>query len=159
MRKMMLIATLAVLLGGCTNGIQREDLGAGIGAVTGGVIFNQVGGGTGKMIATAAGAVVGALVGSAIGRHLDDAAKAEMDRATQHALESAPVGGTSVQWESPTTSTTQARGQIEILRQGQHQSGRPCREYRQKVTIGDDVQEMIGTACRRADGVWEALET
>ena len=157
--KGILIAGLVVLLGACTNVATREDMGAGIGAIAGGLLLNQVGGGRGRVIATATGAVVGALVGSAIGRQLDAAAQAEMDRATHQALETATIGGSGVQWESPAASKTQAHGQIEILRQGRGGNGRPCREYRQKVTIGDKAEEMIGTACRRSDGVWEQLES
>ncbi len=32
-----------------------------------------------------------------------------------------------------------------------------CREYRQSIKIGDQEQEIIGTACRQPDGSWKVL--
>ena len=159
MAKTIAIAALAIALGGCAAGNMRENMGSGIGAVTGGVIFNQIGKGRGKVLATAAGAVVGALVGGAIGRHLDEAAQAEMTRATTQALNTGVIGGGAIAWETPATSSTPAKGQIEITRQGQSANGRLCREYRQQVTIGADTEEIIGTACRDAGGVWKIMES
>lgn len=47
---------------------QRTGVGAVAGAVVGGVVGNQVGGGSGRKIATAAGAIGGALLGDKIER-------------------------------------------------------------------------------------------
>lgn len=52
----------------CDNGGSGERglMGAGLGAVAGGVIGNQIGKGNGKTVATAVGAVAGALTGDRI---------------------------------------------------------------------------------------------
>lgn len=44
----------------------RGYMGAGVGAVAGGILGNQVGNGNGRTVATAAGAVIGALAGDRI---------------------------------------------------------------------------------------------
>lgn len=153
-----LVVVLVVSLVGCSAGNVREVTGAGLGAVAGGVLGNQIGDGTGKEIATAVGAVAGATAGAAIGRHLDDAARAEAQRATVRALDTAPVGGTGIAWESPASSATPASGTVHVTRQGRSQAGELCREYRQSVTIGDATEEVIGTACRGTGGVWRIVE-
>lgn len=59
------------LVSGDSGGIAGSGIGAGtvIGGVVGGVLGHQVGGGTGKDIATAAGVVGGAVVGHEIEKH------------------------------------------------------------------------------------------
>ena len=157
-RRMVLIA-FAFVLAGCGAENVREVTGAGLGAVAGGVLGNQVGDGRGQAIATAVGAVAGAMAGTAIGRHLDEAARAEADRATVRALDTAPVGGAGITWESPATSGTPARGAVHVTRQGTSATGEHCREYRQSVTIGESTEEVIGTACRGAGGEWRILSS
>jgi uncharacterized protein YcfJ len=51
---------------------EKRIAGTAIGAVVGGVIGNQVGGGDGKKIATAAGAVGGAYAGNRIQKNMQD---------------------------------------------------------------------------------------
>ena len=34
-------------------------------------------------------------------------------------------------------------------------NGQPCREFTQTVSIGGQMQEAYGTACRQADGSWK----
>lgn len=112
----------------------------------------------GRLVATAIEAVAGALAGSAIGRHPDDAAQAEANRATVRALDTAPVGGGPITWEAPATTASPARGAVTVTRQGTNAAGEVCREYRQSVTIGDATEEIVGTACRDADGIWRIVE-
>ena len=159
MRRTIAVGVLAAALAGCGADNVREVTGAGLGAVAGGVLGNQIGDGRGREVATAIGAVAGALAGGAIGRHLDEAARAEADRATVRALDTAPVGGAGIAWEAPATSASPARGTVHVTRQGRSAAGELCREYRHKVTIGEATEEIIGTACRgAADGVWRIVE-
>ena len=158
MRQRALLIAAVFALAGCGTENVREVTGAGLGAVAGGVLGNQIGGGYGKEIATAVGAVAGALAGGAIGRHLDDATRVEANRATVRALDTAPVGGAGIAWESPATSATPAFGTVHVTRQGRSTAGELCREYRQSVTIGEATEEVIGTACRSTGGVWRVVD-
>ena len=58
----------ALLVTACAN---NQEGGTAIGAITGGIIGNQFGKGSGKVAATLAGAVGGGIVGNEIGRSLD----------------------------------------------------------------------------------------
>ena len=70
MRYYVLTAALGatLLVTACAN---NQEGGTAIGAITGGIIGNQFGKGSGKVAATLAGAVVGGIVGNEIGRSLD----------------------------------------------------------------------------------------
>jgi uncharacterized protein YcfJ len=53
----------------------RDDhriIGTGIGAVAGGLLGNQVGGGRGKTLATVGGAVAGGVIGNKVQKHAQD---------------------------------------------------------------------------------------
>src|ERR1700734_3307451 len=66
----------------------KQTVGTGAGAVAGGLLGSQLGGGSGKLWATGAGALLGAFVGSSIGKSLDQADLA----AHQQAVEQAETG-------------------------------------------------------------------
>ncbi len=73
---------------------QRGDAnigGALIGAVIGGVLGHQVGGGTGKQLATAGGAVAGAVIGSNVGRGGSAAAEQDVKRCETTAQSGPPA--------------------------------------------------------------------
>jgi uncharacterized protein YcfJ len=69
----IIAATLAFgLLAACeTPQPSKEDIGMAAGAVLGGVIGHQIGGGRGQTVATIGGAALGAFVGSRAGRNMD----------------------------------------------------------------------------------------
>jgi uncharacterized protein YcfJ len=70
--KYLISASLAALsLGACESNPSKEDVGMVSGAVLGGVIGHQIGGGSGNAIATIGGAALGGFVGSRIGRKMD----------------------------------------------------------------------------------------
>jgi uncharacterized protein YcfJ len=54
---------MALSLAGCDGNITRQDVGTVGGAVAGGVIGSQFGGGNGKTAATIGGAVAGGYIG------------------------------------------------------------------------------------------------
>lgn len=70
--------------------------GALIGAVIGGILGHQIGGGSGRDIATAGGAVAGGVVGSNIGRHRD--APSTVSRDVQRCA-AAPGTGRPTYWD------------------------------------------------------------
>ncbi len=67
MRIVRVLAGVVVAAGlaGCgPDGPTKQDTGLVVGAVAGGLIGNQFGHGSGRVLATAAGALVGGIVGS-----------------------------------------------------------------------------------------------
>lgn len=145
----------ALLVSGC-NTFQgagtKQVVGTGTGAVLGGLLGSQVGGGSGRLWATGAGVLLGGLLGSEIGASLDNADRAYANSANQRAL-SAPVGE-QISWNNPNSGNY---GHITPTRDGYSSAGRYCREYQQTIVVGGKQQSAYGTACRQPDGSWEVV--
>jgi surface antigen len=131
----------------------KQGVGALGGAVAGGVLGSQIGGGKGQMWATGAGAVLGALLGSEVGKSLDNADQAAMSNANVKA-NSVPLGQT-VAWNNPQTGNS---GTVTPIRDGSTSSGAYCREYQQTITVAGKTEKAFGTACKGADGQWRIVE-
>jgi surface antigen len=145
--KLVLLFAL-VSLAGCTN-VNNQDVGAVTGAVAGGLLGSQFGGGGGKMLAIGAGAVAGALIGGAIGKSMDDTDRLKMSRA----LESQPVGQPTY-WQNSQTGASYTV----IPENNVTVSGNPyCREYHTIATVAGKKQQIYGTACRQPDGTWKVV--
>ena len=150
------ILTLAVMgaftLSACEslnqNG-QKETLGAGVGAIVGGVLASNVGGGKGQLVAVGVGTLLGALVGSEIGRSLDKADMLYAQRANQQA-HSAPIGET-ISWNNPDSGNS---GSVTPRRDGQSDAGEYCREYEQVIYVDGQQETAVGIACQGGDGKW-----
>lgn len=152
----MRVKTAAVLLLGAASvagcgpeGPSKADTGLVVGAVAGGIIGNQVGRGSGKVVATAVGAVVGGIVGSEIGRSLDQRDRMLAQEAEFAALERGRTGERTP-WRNPDNG-----------RYGDVVPGAPftrgsanCRDYTHTIYIDGRPQTMRGTACRNPDGTW-----
>lgn len=131
------------VIGGRCN---TEAVGAVLGGAVGGVVGSQVGKGSDRVIATILGTAVGAVIGSKIGRQID-----ERDRACMgHALE-LMGDGRPVAWKNPTTGVDYRLTPVK----GYEVGGVPCRDFTSRATMGGKSETTRGTACRRADGVWE----
>src|SRR6267143_4575881 len=79
----------------------KENTGTVVGAVAGGLIGSQFGGGTGERIAAGlAGAAIGGLIGNRIGAGMDDEDKQRAYAAQVQALESGRSGA-AVAWRNP----------------------------------------------------------
>jgi len=133
---------------------QKETIGTVAGAVLGGVIGSQVGGGEGQLWATGAGAVLGGILGSSIGRKLDVDDRAMMDHTSQAALEHTQTGSVS-SWNNPDSGHS---GTVSPTRTYQRSDGKYCREFEQYVTIDGKSERATGTACRQSDGSWRVVE-
>ncbi len=145
----------AIALTACTTLEGRgnkELIGAGTGAVAGGLLGSQIGGGHGRMWASGAGVLLGALIGSEIGASLDKADMAYAQRAQTRAY-TAPVGET-ISWNNPESGN---HGTYTPKRDGYSSSGRYCREYQQDIVVGGKRQSGYGTACQQPDGSWEVV--
>ncbi len=150
---MMVCSTFA--LSGCETlqGTGNKQLiGAGSGAVLGGLLGSKVGNGSGQLWATGAGAIVGALVGSEIGKSLDKVDRMEMSNAVGEA-QTAPIGE-PISWNNPESGNY---GEVVATKDGYSASGRYCREFQQTVYIGGQEEAAYGTACQQPDGSWQIV--
>jgi surface antigen len=150
-----LMAVASLALAGCQtlDGMGNKQLiGGGSGAVLGGLLGSQVGGGRGQMWATGAGVLLGALVGSEIGSSLDNADRAYANQANTQA-HTAPIGQ-RVSWNNPESGNS---GTIVPTRDGYDSANNYCREYQQTIVVGGKQQSAYGTACRQPDGSWKVI--
>jgi len=141
-------------LGACSqNAGDKETLGSLGGAALGGLAGAQIGSGSGQLAATAVGTLLGFFIGSEVGKSLDKADQLYAERTADQALETKPTGQSST-WNNPDSGNS---GTFTPTRTSYTDSGQPCREYQQTVTIGGETQQAYGTACRQADGSWRIV--
>jgi len=136
-----------VALMACQAPVTQEQSGMVIGGLLGGVVGSQFGHGSGRTAAVILGTLTGVAVGGAVGRSM-----AERDRyLTAQTLETVRTGVFS-QWVNPDTGH---RYTVVPIRTYGSDDG-PCREYQVNAVIGGRTEQMVGTACRQADGSWRA---
>lgn len=152
MKRLLAIVAIVFLVGGCENYDRgaKETGGTILGGVGGALLGSQIGGGSGKIVATAAGTLIGAWIGNEVGRSLDRADRLEAERTATRALEHNPDGQRSA-WQNPNTG---ASGYTEPVRTYETVDGTPCREYQTTVIIDGRSETATGTACRQSDGTW-----
>jgi surface antigen len=153
--KEVIVLTAALMLAACatdpgTRTAQKEGTATVAGAVIGGLIGNQFGGGTGRALLTAAGTVAGGFLGNHIFRRT---AKSDFERdAAQRALNNA-ASGQEVTWTDPRTHES---GFFTPLNTRRMNDGRLCRDFRRGLSVGGEpVDETTGTACLRSNGQWD----
>jgi len=123
----------------------REEFGMATGAILGGVIGHQFGGGHGKTVATIGGAALGAFVGSRVGRTMDRNDQLK----TAQALETSRDGqattwrnaGSGQQYSVTPTRTYGA-------------SSSQCRDFTTVTEIEGRQEVVRGSACKQPDGTW-----
>ena len=69
------IALISATILTLTSCASRQQMGAGLGAITGGLIGNRFGGGSGQAAATILGAGAGAVIGNQVGKSMDQSEK------------------------------------------------------------------------------------
>lgn len=155
-KSLVAVALATSLLAACTNDAgTKQTIGGLGGAVLGGLLGSQIGGGSGRLVAVGAGAVLGGLLGSSIGKSLDDTDKLMMERTTQASLEHVQTGQTST-WSNPDSGH---EGTVTPTKTYQKPSGEYCREYQQTVVVGGQEEQAYGTACRQPDGSWKIVSS
>ena len=145
----MLVGLVSLpLIGGCAT---KMETGTALGALAGGALAYGLGQDSSKKeLWTVLGIGLGAMVGSNIGKQLDERDRYLMAQTFEHTMEKAPTNATG-QWQNPDTGhggTITPTNTIVTY-------GTPCREFTQTVSIGGQMQEAYGTACRQADGSWK----
>lgn len=140
-----------VLQGGNMN---KQDVGTIAGAIGGGIIGSNVGGGKGRTTAIIAGTLLGAALGNQVGASLDRADMIMYQDTSQRALETGQPGQT-LPWKNPQTGNY---GSVTPKAYYQNSGGEYCREYTQTIVVGGKKQDGYGTACRQPDGTWKIVE-
>ena len=145
----LLMSALAVLLMGCTDVGQKEQVGTVLGGVLGGIGGAQIGAGTGRTAAIIGGALLGSIVGGQLGRSVD---RTDELKAMQ-ALEYNRTGQAS-SWENPRTG-----GDVTVVpvRTYQAENEQYCREYQMTIVVEGRRETGYGTACRQPDGSWRVV--
>ena len=153
--KQVIVLVSMLAIGACasdpgTRETQKETGSVVAGAVVGGLVGNMFGGGTGRVLMTAAGAVAGGFIGDRIYKKH---AKSEYEKdAAQRALNQA-ASGQKVTWSD---SRTHESGYFIALNTKQMSDGRICRDFRRGLTVdGQSVDETTGTACKKSNGQWD----
>jgi surface antigen len=151
MRKLCTVAAVsaALLLAACGPDARKADTGLAVGAVAGGLLGNQFGRGTGRVVATAAGAVIGGIVGSEIGRSMDKQDRILAQQAETRAFEQGR-SGERISWRNPDNGRYG-----EVIPDRPYKRGyEDCRDFSHTIYIDGRPQSMRGTACRNPDGSW-----
>jgi surface antigen len=146
--KFLLALVAAAFLAACSTAPSKQDQGMLIGAIAGGILGHQVGGGSGQVLATMFGTVAGAMIGGSVGRSMDETDQMK----TAMALENVQTGVSS-SWINPDT------GYEYVVTPTNTYNGAsgPCREYTMDAVIGGRVEQVYGTACRQPDGSWQVV--
>jgi len=151
-----LLAPLAACQGEQFNApnISKETGGTVVGGLGGALLGNQIGGGSGRVVATIAGGLLGAYLGNSVGASLDRADMNYYDETSQTALERNKIGQTST-WQNPDSGHG---GTVTPTRTFQSANNQYCREYTQTVNVGGKTERAYGTACRQSDGSWKIVQ-
>ena len=137
------------------KGISKQSGGTVIGALAGGLVGSRFGSGEGQFLAAGAGALLGGFLGNTVGKSMDEQDKLLAERTSQRALEAAP-SGTEIAWKNPDSGNY---GYVTPTKTYKAKDGRYCREYTQKIIVGDKEQKAYGTACRQEDGQWQIVSS
>lgn len=150
MKKLMLVGIVSLpLISGCAT---KMETGTVVGALTGGALAYGLGQDSSKKeLWTVLGIGLGAMIGQNIGKQLDERDRILMGQTFNHTMEKAPINATG-QWQNPDTGHG---GSVTPTRTFVADTGTPCREFTQTVSIGGKTEEAYGTACRQADGSWK----
>ncbi|PCJ95700.1 MAG: hypothetical protein COA52_03510 [Hyphomicrobiales bacterium] len=143
------MTAMGLALAGCQGVGPKQGVGALAGAVAGGVVGNQFGGGRGKVIATTLGVIAGGLIGNSIGKSLDAQDRRRAQNAEYQALEYGRVGSPVV-WRNPDSGHYGEVTPTKTYRNNNLQ----CREYSHTIYIDGRPETAKGTACRQPDGTW-----
>ena len=127
---------------GCAN---KAQSGAGVGALTGGLIGALVSGD--KEEGALIGAVIGGLAGYAIGNEMDKYDRQQLSQAYE-------TGHSNVakSWVNPDSGN---RYTVTPQQAYTGPKGKPCRDARIEAVINGQPETVVTKACRTSDGMWE----
>lgn len=141
--------------GGITGGggLDKSDVGTGLGALGGAVIGSSFGKGNGRVVGGVIGALAGAAIGNSVGESLDRADMTYYNKTQYRALETGQAGQ-ALPWNNPQSGNSGV-----FIPQAPYKAdnGQYCREFQNKITVGGKTESGYGTACRQPDGSWQIV--
>lgn len=120
------------------------------GALLGGLLGSQFGGGDGKLWTTGAGVLLGAVIGNRVGANLNRNDQRYLGDASYNSFES----GQRSSWRNPDNGNY---GYVQPVRSYRSNGGSYCREFQQTIYIDGRARNGYGTACRQSDGSWQIV--
>jgi len=175
MRNIVILAALALPLGGCVTDetFSNQNIGTVVGAGAGVLAGSMFGQGNGRIIAMALGGAAGAWAGNQIGAKLDENARLKRQGAAEAAL-NRPANAPPVTWSSdlppepvaasqsnaaPAPKQTaaapahrRATGSAKTVGESSD-AGRPCRTIEEDVDIAGEKEKVRSTFCK-VNGDW-----
>ena len=153
MKNVVITTVLATtLLTGCAGTYNKATTGAALGALTGTALAYGLGKDSSKKdLWLISGAVAGGLIGNNIGAKLDERDRLLLGQTFQNTLENAPTNEVG-SWNNPNTGNS---GTVTPTQTMMSATNQPCREFQTTVSIGGELTQAYGTACRNSDGSWK----
>ncbi|MFZ4761388.1 MAG: RT0821/Lpp0805 family surface protein [Alphaproteobacteria bacterium] len=124
-----------------------------IGGVVGGLLGSSVGKGDGRTAAVIGGVLLGAMLGDQLGTQLGTQVSEASAECMQRTFNQAKPG-TEVSWHDPDHNSNY---KITPIRDIKENNGLYCREYQADVSVGGDIRQSYGKACRQPDGSWKIM--
>lgn len=153
MKKALLLSACLALTACGGQMSQRDQMYGGGGALIGGLIGYQFGGGWGSYLMAGLGAAAGGLTGLTISRNLDTGDHSFFNRSGSQTLSFAPTGQTN-SWANPQNGHN---GTFTNDRAFTSNTGQSCKEFTATVNGREGfVMEKL-TACRMPDGSWQVV--
>ncbi|MGH8248570.1 MAG: RT0821/Lpp0805 family surface protein [Gammaproteobacteria bacterium] len=129
-------------------------MGTLLGAALGGFVGSQIGSGSGRKVAIAAGVLGGGYLGNRIGKKLSCEDQEYHYDTTQSSLEYKPSGSAGA-WANPDSGHS---GTVTPTRTYIAADGTPCRDFNQTVQVDGQLEQVNATACRNPDGTWRMID-
>jgi surface antigen len=139
---LLLLSLIIVFMASCAT---KGQTGAGIGAASGAVLGQLIGGNT---EATLIGAGVGTLLGYIVGNEMDKYDRQRLNYAYENAQ-----SGQSTSWQNPDNGNRYSVTP-EPAYYPPSQPDRPCRKAEILATIDGRAEKTYTTACRNDSGQW-----
>lgn len=152
----VLAVSLALPLSACAQnsyGGSKQNTGTVIGALGGAAAGAAIGGEDNWWWAAGLGALAGGVVGNQVGAYLDRQDQQTSYRNANYALNNVP-DGQSAKWSNPANNTGGYTRPIETVETA---SGQTCRDFQTGVTAQGQSTSGTGTACRQPDGTWKIV--
>lgn len=141
-------ALSASLVGCAETAGTKQETGAVLGTVAGGLLGAAIGGRGGAGVAGAIiGAVAGGMIGSAIGADLDEQDRLEMERMTQASFDT----GAPRTYTSPRTGV---KARTKVVKTTKNADNKTCRTVQQEVTLKDGTTKSDTVSACRGDNGW-----
>ena len=149
------LVAVGVLLSGCSAETAGNVGGGLVGGAAGFLIGGALGGSKGEAVGGLIGGVLGSYAGGAIARSLSTPDRRLVERATYSALDTPGSYGQPINWQS--SSTSGARGSVQVISHGSSDAGTDCRRVRQIAYIDGEEIEEFQNFCRASDGRWRPV--